>query len=59
MGNYKLNKNGLLKIVQAQLVPKQPSDSFLKYVFTASYRAGVHKILTKEQPHLAFYIENV
>lgn len=59
MGNYKLNKNGLLKIVQAQLVPKRPSDSFLKYAFTASYGAGVLKILTKEQLCLAFYIENI
>lgn len=52
MGNYKLNKNGLLKIVQEQLVPKQPSG-FLKQVFMASQMAGVLKILTKEQLHLA------
>lgn len=52
MGNYKLNKNGLLKIVQAQLVHKQPSG-FLEQVFMASQMAGVLKILTKEQLHPA------
>lgn len=36
MENDKLNKNGLLKIVQGQLVPKQPTDSFSKGVFTDS-----------------------
>lgn len=53
MENYKQNKNGLLKTVQAQLIPKQPSDFFKKIVLMASQKAGVLKILTKEQLHPA------